>query len=47
MGVYFLNAFHNGDYMQILPSMMIVAISVVGFNLLADVACGWLDRGSD
>jgi peptide/nickel transport system permease protein len=43
MGVYFLNAFHNGDYMQILPSMMIVAISVVGFNLLADVACGWLD----
>jgi peptide/nickel transport system permease protein len=43
MGLYFLNAFHNGEYVQILPWMMIVVLSVIIFNLIADLLYGLLD----
>ena len=40
MGRFFLDAFSNGDYAQILPWMMVVVFSVILFNLLADLAYG-------
>lgn len=43
MGRFFVNAYQNGDYTQILPWMMIVVFSVIFFNLLADLAYAWLD----
>jgi peptide/nickel transport system permease protein len=43
MGRYFLDAFGNGDYTQILPWLMIVVASVILFNLLADLSYAWLD----
>jgi peptide/nickel transport system permease protein len=43
MGVYFLNAFGNGDYTAILPWLMIVVAFVIAFNLLADLSYAWLD----
>ncbi|MDQ1519666.1 MAG: peptide/nickel transport system permease protein [Actinomycetota bacterium] len=43
MGQYFLNGFHNGDYTEILPWLMIVVGAVILFNLLADLSYAWLD----
>jgi len=43
MGVYFINAFGNGDYSAILPWLMIVVAFVIAFNLLADLSYAWLD----
>jgi peptide/nickel transport system permease protein len=43
MGDYFLTAFENGDFPQIMPWMVIVVVSVIAFNLLADVTYAWLD----
>jgi peptide/nickel transport system permease protein len=43
MGLYFLDAFRNGEYVQILPWMMIVVLSVIVFNLIADLLYGVLD----
>jgi peptide/nickel transport system permease protein len=43
MGQFFVDAYNNGDYTQILPWMMVVVFSVIFFNLLADLAYGWLD----
>ncbi len=43
MGVYFLNAFGNGDYTAILPWLMVVVAFVIAFNLLADLSYAWLD----
>ena len=43
MGRFFIDAYNNGDYTQILPWMMVVVFSVILFNLLADLAYGWLD----
>ena len=43
MGRFFVNAYQNGDYTQILPWMMIVVFSVIFFNLLADLTYAWLD----
>lgn len=43
MGLYFLDSFRNGDYVRILPWMMIVVMSVIVFNLLADLLYGVLD----
>ena len=40
---FFVNAYQNGDYTQILPWMMIVVFSVIFFNLLADLTYAWLD----
>src|SRR4051794_2246281 len=43
MGLYFLNAFRNGEYVQIMPWMMLVVLSVIVFNLIADMVYGVLD----
>jgi len=43
MGRYFLDAFSNGEYVNILPWMMIVVFSVILFNLVADLLYGVLD----
>ena len=43
MGRYFLQSFSDGEYVNILPWMMIVVLSVIVFNLLADMVYGILD----
>ena len=43
MGDFFLTAYTNGDYPQLMPWMVIVVVSVILFNLLADVIYAWLD----
>ncbi|MGH9137970.1 MAG: ABC transporter permease [Acidimicrobiales bacterium] len=43
MGKYFLQAFADGDYVRILPWMMIVVFSVILLNLVADLLYGVLD----
>ncbi|MGH9000793.1 MAG: ABC transporter permease [Acidimicrobiia bacterium] len=43
MGSYFLDSFRNGDYSGILPWTMIVVLSVIVFNLIADLLYGLLD----
>jgi peptide/nickel transport system permease protein len=43
MGLYFLEAMGDGDYVRILPWMMVVVLSVVVMNLVADLAYGVLD----
>jgi peptide/nickel transport system permease protein len=43
MGNFFLDAFRGGDYVKVLPWMMIVVLSVIIFNLIADVLYGVLD----
>jgi peptide/nickel transport system permease protein len=43
MGKYFLTAFSDGDYARILPWMMLVVLSVIVFNLIADLLYGVLD----
>jgi len=43
MGPLFLDALQSGDYQVILPWLMITAIAVIMFNLLADLTYGILD----
>jgi peptide/nickel transport system permease protein len=43
MGLYFLDSFRNGDYTGILPWTMIVVLTVIVFNLIADLLYGVLD----
>ncbi|MGD9702490.1 MAG: ABC transporter permease [Acidimicrobiia bacterium] len=43
MGDFFLTAFENGDFPQLMPWMVLVVISVIAFNLIADVLYAWLD----
>jgi peptide/nickel transport system permease protein len=43
MGLYFLEAMGDGDYVRILPWMMVVVLSVVVMNLVADLSYGVLD----
>jgi peptide/nickel transport system permease protein len=43
LGDYFLTAFENGDFPQLMPWMVMVVISVIVFNLIADVLYAWLD----
>jgi peptide/nickel transport system permease protein len=43
MGDFFLTAFDNGDFPQLMPWIVIVVLSVILFNLLADVLYAWLD----
>ena len=43
MGDYFLTAWTNGDYPQLMPWLVITVISVVVFNLVADVLYAVLD----
>lgn len=43
MGNYFLEAFRDGDYVRVLPWMMIVVASVIVLNLIADLLYSVLD----
>jgi peptide/nickel transport system permease protein len=43
MGDFFLTAFDNGDFPQLMPFMVFVVAAVIMFNLLADVSYAWLD----
>ena len=43
MGDFFLTAMSNGDFPQLMPWLVIVVISVIMFNLLADVSYAVLD----
>lgn len=43
MGDFFLTAFSNGDFPQLMPFMVIIVTTVIMFNLLADVSYAWLD----
>jgi peptide/nickel transport system permease protein len=43
MGDYFLTAWTNGDYPQLMPWLVITVVSVVVFNLVADVLYAVLD----
>lgn len=43
MGDFFLTAFGNGDFPQLMPFMVIIVTAVIMFNLLADVSYAWLD----
>jgi peptide/nickel transport system permease protein len=43
MGDYLITALDNGDFPQLMPWMVIITLSVIIFNLLADVSYAWLD----
>ena len=43
MGYYFLNRLQASDVYAVMAYLMIVAISVITFNLIADVLYGFLD----
>jgi peptide/nickel transport system permease protein len=43
MGTFFLNAYGNGDFPELMPWMVIIVASVIIFNLFADVVYAWLD----
>jgi peptide/nickel transport system permease protein len=43
MGRLFVNALQNGDTNVLLPWMMVSALFIIAFNLLADVMYGVLD----
>ena len=42
-GEFFLRAYSNGDFPELMPWMVVVVVFVVAFNLLADVLYAWLD----
>ena len=43
MGDYFLTAYENGDFPELMPWMVIVVVTVILFNLLADLSYAMLD----
>ena len=43
MGKFFLTAYSNGDFPELMPWMVLIIFSVVLFNLLADIAYAVLD----
>lgn len=43
MGDYFLTALSDGDYVRVLPWMMIVVATAIALNLFADILLGVLD----
>ena len=43
MGRFFLVAYSNGDFPELMPWMVVIVAAVVMFNLLADLAYAWLD----
>ena len=43
MGKFFLTAYSNGDFPQLMPWMVIVVLAVILFNLLADLSYAVLD----
>jgi peptide/nickel transport system permease protein len=43
MGLYFVNALNAGDPYPIMAWLMITATVIIVFNLIADIAYGYLD----
>ncbi len=43
MGKFFLTAYGNGDFPELMPWMVIVVMAVIIFNLLADLSYAFLD----
>lgn len=43
MGDFFLTAFETGDFPQLMPWLVLVIISLIAFNLIADVTYAFLD----
>jgi glutathione transport system permease protein len=43
MGLYFITKLNAGDPYPVMAFLMVTAVFVVIFNLLADLAYGWLD----
>ena len=43
LGDFFLGAYENGDFPQLMPWMFFFTLVVILFNLLADVSYAWLD----
>ena len=43
MGVYFLRSFGEGDFPLLMPWMVVIVVSVLLFNLIADISYAWLD----
>jgi ABC-type dipeptide/oligopeptide/nickel transport system permease component len=43
MGLYFINALNKGDPFPVMAWLMITAVMIIIFNLIADIAYGYLD----
>jgi peptide/nickel transport system permease protein len=43
MGLFFINSLNSGDPYPVMAFLMVAAVFVIPFNLLADLAYGWLD----
>ncbi len=43
MGVFFIDSANNGDFPRLMPFLVIVTVSVLIFNLLADLSYAYLD----
>jgi peptide/nickel transport system permease protein len=43
MGMYFLDAYGEGDFPALMPWMVIIVAAVILFNLLADLSYAYLD----
>lgn len=43
MGLYFINALNNGDPYPVMAWLMVTAVMIIVFNLVADIAYGYLD----
>ena len=43
MGEFFLTAYSDGDFPELMPWMVIVVLAVILFNLLADLSYAFLD----
>jgi peptide/nickel transport system permease protein len=43
MGKFFLNAYSNGDFPELMPWMVIIVAAVIFFNLIADLMYAVLD----
>jgi peptide/nickel transport system permease protein len=43
MGLYFINALNNGDPYPVMAWLMVTATLIIIFNLIADIAYGYLD----
>jgi peptide/nickel transport system permease protein len=43
MGLFFINSLNSGDPYPVMAFLMVAAVFVITFNLLADLAYGWLD----
>jgi ABC-type microcin C transport system permease subunit YejB len=42
-GLFFINAANDGDFPRLMPFLVIITLSVLIFNLLADLSYAYLD----